>query len=373
MADVTKAIETPEPPKDDAPPPDKPTAAPKPEPAKPSATKPADKPLEKPGDKPATPPKEDGGTLRRKLEDALKSEKTRLQEIETLRKQNEELSKKRHITPEMEAEIEENKKQIAEYRKQIAEVSYERSDEFKKQFKDPWENTLKDTIKIVAQLPIVAEDGEAPRKATDADFAKVANAHISERAAIAQQLFGPNALLVLNRIDKLESITEASNQAIREHREQFEVKQKGQQEKWQSEQKAYLEHRENSRRELVEKYPKFFAEDPEDPEGSEALKKGFEFVDKALERAAEMTVEEQAAHSEVVRARAGWFLRGHRQVTKLSKEVESLKAELAKYRASDPGGEEKGDARGEKPAATDELPKGIEGLSERFERIARIQ
>lgn len=373
MADVTKAIETPEPPKADAPPADKPPVAPKAEPAKPAATKPADKPLEKPGDKPAAPPKEDGGTLRRKLEDALKSEKTRLQEIETLRKQNEELSKKRHITPEMEAEIEENKKQIAEYRKQIAEVSYERSDEFKKQFKDPWENTLKDTIKIVAQLPIVAEDGEAPRKATDADFAKVANAHISERAAIAQQLFGPNALLVLNRIDKLESITEASNQAIREHREQYEVKQKSEMEKFKQENEIFLEKLGGYNKELSEKYPKFFGEDPEDPASNEAYKKGLEFWDQITQKIAEMPPDEKAAHNALLRARTGWFFRGHHNNQKLEKENASLKAELAKYRASDPGGEEKGDARGEKPAATDELPKGIEGLSERFERIARIQ
>lgn len=369
MADVTSAIETPEPPKGDtAPAGDKPPVAPKPEAAKPAVSKPTDKPLEKP----AATPKEDGGTLRRKLEDALKSEKTRLSEIETLKKQNEELSKKRHITPEMESEIEENKKAIAEYRKQIAEVSYERSAEFKKQFKDPWENTLKDTIRVVTQLNITNDEGES-RKATDADFAKVANAHISERATIAQQLFGPNALLVLNRIDRLESITEASTQAIREHRDQYEVKQKDEQTKWQSEQKAYLEHRDHSRQELVEKYPKFFAEDPEDVEGSEALKKGFEFVDDALTRAESMSTEERAAHSEVVRARAGWFLRGHRQITKLSKENESLKAELAKYRASEPGGGEQGDARGEKPAATDDIPLGTEGLAERMERAARGQ
>lgn len=372
MSEVTAAAAAPE--GKTAEPPPKTTETPKADPAKAPEAKaaPAATPPKTATEKtPATPPKEDGGTLRRKLEDALKSEKSRLSEIESLKRQNEELSKKRFVTPEMEKEIEDNKKQIAEYRKQIAEAAYERSDDFKKRFIEPWESLKTDTLKKVEQLVVTnAETGES-RRATAEDFMRVAAAPFSERAAVAEQLFGKNALLVLTRLDKLESITEASNQAIREHREQYDAKQREESTKFQESQKQMATLREQARTELVQKYPQVFGDDPDDPESNEAMKKGYEFLDNVTSQAEQMPPEDQAAVAEVVRARAAWFPRGYRQLTKAQERIKTLEAELAKYRASDPGSETKPDARGEAPKKSDDGPKGVEALAERMERIAR--
>jgi len=363
MEDVTAAAETPEPPKGEAAPKaEKPTAPtpPKPPEKKTEATKP-------------TTPKPEGKVdgieqVRRRLEEVQKSEKEKLAEIETLRKQNEEYNKRRFVTPEMEAEIEQNKKEIADLRKSIAESHYEKSDEFKKQYVEPYTQARDSAVEAAKSYIITNDEDGTTRQATADDFARVMNAPRSERAGIAQKLFGINGLNVLADIRDMERIRQQAEVAIKNHRDSLEGKSKEQENQSREMEKQYMTHREASRRQLAEEFPQFFSEPADDPEAADAWKKGLEFVDNAAQRMKDMSVDERAAVAEVMRARAAWFPRGHKELTRTKAKVAELEAELAKYRGSDPGSEkEKG---GEPPKADDGLRGGIEALTARFDNLS---
>lgn len=365
----TPAPETPTPEAKAAPTPEpdvKPVATPKVEP-KAEAPKPSDKPPEKPASAPKAEPKEDAGSLRRRLQEVSTSESTLKKEIETIRKENQELANRRYITPEVEKEMADNRQYIATMKQQIEEVAYERSDTFKDKFKVPFDNLLQNTVGFVKQLTITNDEG-ATRAATEQDFWKVAGAPVSERAQIARTLFGDNALVILSRIDKLEDIKVQSDTDLKNHREQWDGKQKQQAEEQQNNHRTFQERASEARKELQEKFPDYFGENPDDPKANEALKAGYEFLEHANRP---MTVIERADFTEVIAARAAWFPRGIHENRSLKAENASLKAELAKLRGSDPGAEPKLDARGEK-VVKDEGEINIESMSERIQRAATV-
>lgn len=339
MADVMKGVdESPAKPaaKSEA----KPVAESKPAPVKPEAkveAKPGEKPPDKGTVKPPEPKVESSADLRKRLAEVEKSDKARLAEIETLRKQNEDYQKRRFITPEIEKEIEDNKKEMAFLKQQVAESAYERSDDFKRHYADPFNTAFKDAIETAIQFTITNESDGTTRQATRSDFLKVTGAPVSERAAIARQLFGDNALSVLSDARELDRLRKSANDSIRAHSEKLQVSEKDRQRQQDDAQKAYDEFRNQSRQQLTEKYPEVFGESPDDPELAEAWKSGSEFVDRAASIGPDVPLEERAAYVEVIRARAAAFPRMHKENSKLKSKVTELEAELAKFRASDPG------------------------------------
>lgn len=360
MADVTTASQKPEATKPAPEVKPKTDATTKPEPkaeAKPDTSKTTDKPEPKTTIAPE---------LRKRLAEVEQSDKAKAAEIESLRKQNAEYQNRRYVTPEMEKEIEANKAQMAELRRQLAETAYEKSDEFKQKYIEPYSQAKAAALEMVEQYQVTIDEDGNTRPATKADFLRVAQALPGERAAIARKLFGENSLNVLADIRDLERMSREANNAIKQHRDVLEAKTKQEQEAWEGNQKQFESARQLSRQQLAQEFPEFFGE-PEDPDLAEAWKKGNEFVDSAAQRAADMSAEERAAVSEVMRARAAWFPRGHKENTKLKAENAQLKEELAKYRASDPGNiGERGDA---KPKGDEDLTGGSESLVKRFEKM----
>lgn len=339
MADVMKGVDE-SPVKAAAKPETKPAAESKPAPAKPEAkveTKPGEKTPDKGAVKPPELKVESSADLRKRLAEVEKSDKARLTEIETLRKQNEDYQKRRFITPEIEKEIEDNKQEMAFLKRQIAESHYERSADFKRDYADPFNNAFKDAINTALEYPITNNEDGTTRAATKADFQKVAGAPVSERAAIARQLFGDNALSVLSDARELDRLRSKANEAIRAHSEKSDSSAKELQRRQDEDQKAYDGFRNLRRQELAEKYPEVFGESPDDPELTEAWKSGTEFVDRLASTAQDMPLEERAAYVEVIRARAAAFPRMHKENSKLKSKVTELEVELAKFRACDPG------------------------------------
>jgi hypothetical protein len=338
------------------------------------ATKPPVAPAAKPGDKPQEKPAPvDNVAQLRKRKDELEAyEKKSKGEIAKLQEENRALQERRYVTPEIEKEIADNKAEIQRLKTQVSEVSYEHSDDFKRDYVDPWQRTLKNTLEMVDQLSTPAYTDEASgaevpsRKTTSSDFQRVLNAPVADQAEVAQKLFGTNALRVIAQIDRLNEIKQRAADAIKSHHGEMEGKRK-QFEDWQkTESQKYVGLRDGARKELAEKYPQFFAPDEADPEASDALQKGYDFVDRAAEKAHELSVDERAAYSEVIRARAAWFPRGHRELTKAKEKIASLEEELSKYRSSDPGQEkEKGRAV---PAKENEMGPGLEGMTAMFDK-----
>lgn len=376
MEGITSAANTPEK-THEVQPPNKPQDAPAERP--PAEVKPAevksDKPEEKSAEKPAAKPapattKEVPAELRRRVDELSKSEKQLKAELETLRKEREELSKKRTWSEDDQKRFEESQKEAAELRRQIAESAYERSDEFKKSFVQPYEAKLKNAISTtIRYFPVTnAETGES-RAATEADFWKVASAPISDRAAIAQNLFGANAANIIADIRRLEDLKEGAEQAISNHNQGLEAREKQSREEAQKRQTQYAQFRELSRKQLTEEFKDFFGDVADDPELDEAWKKGVEFVDTVPTQAEKMTLEELAAVQEVVRARAAWFPRGHKELTRAKAKIAQLEEELSKFRSSDPGAEKEKGKTGD-AAAKPPLGGGIEALGRRFDEIS---
>jgi len=386
MADVTKAANTPEDKPDATPPAPAPTPKadkqpnkPVDNPSEPKGDKPADakdKTADKAADKkPATPPtkpaethKEAPPELRKRVDELSKSEKALKAEVESLRREKDELSKKRTWSDEDQKRFDEISKETADLRRQLAESAYERSDEFKKQFVEPYKARLKSSIETaVRYFPAVNPETGEQRPSTEADFWKVAGAPISDRAAIATQLFGHNAANVIADIRRLEELKESADQAIANHNNGLEARQKQERESQQQQQQQYSKFRELSRKQLAEEFKDFFGEPTDDPELTEAWQKGVEFVDTVPAQAEKMTLEELAAVQEVVRARAAWFARGHLLNKRQAAKIAELEAELAKFRESDPGSEKE---KGKVPQANeDKLSGGIEALGKRFDQF----
>lgn len=368
MQEAMAGVETPEPPKAPEPPkPDKPAEPAKPEPPKAEAKPPTKPDPAKPAAKPAPDkPRDDVAQLRKRKDELEAYEKRAKADIAKLQLENQTLSARKHITPEMEKEVEDNKKEIARLKAQISEAAYEHSDEYKAKYVEPWQRTLQNTLAMVDQMstPVDEETGQS-RKTTSADFQRVFSAPVSEQAEMAQKIFGTNALRILGAIDKLNDLKMQAGEAVKAQREGFDGKRKQYEEFQKQESQKYHGLRESARKELTEKYPQFFAPDETDPEATEALTNGFAFVDKASENAENLSADERAAYAEVIRARAAWFPRGFRQLTKAQDKIRSLEEELSKYRASDPGSEKD---KGTVPAKKSEFGSGIEGLAEQIER-----
>lgn len=376
VSEMMVGVETPEPPKTpEAPsPPEKPEDTTKP-PAKPDAPKPDPKAPAKPDAKtpakpdkaPADKPDMNMNQLRRRHDELLANEKKTKAEIAKLQEENRALTGKKYVTPEMEAEIKENKEEIARLKAQVAEAAYEHSDEFKSKYVEPWQRTLQSTLAMVDQMstPADEDNGIQSRKTTSADFQRVFSAPVGEQAEMAQKIFGTNALRILTQIDKLNELKQQADASVKAQREGLDGKRKQFEEFQKVEFAKYRQLRDSARDELVQKYPQFFGPDDTDPEASEALASGFAFVDKASDNADDLSVDERAAYAEVIRARAAWFPRGFRQLTKAQEKIKSLEEELAKYRESDPGaGKETGDVKPKE----EEFGKGIAGLAEQIEK-----
>ncbi len=360
MSDVTKDID------ETTPTPQQPEATPPADPAKPtekSPEKPAEKPPEKPAAKPAekpaaqTKPKaEDNGTLRKRLEETLAADKTKTEEINKLSTRIKELENKRVYSDDDDAKVKKYEARIQELETGISEVAYERSTEFKQKFVDPWQNTVAAALKFTESLTVTVDADGTTRKATADDFWKVAGLPPSHQAEAAQQLFGVNAVRILNQIDRIQDIKAQSDVALKTHRESSGEKQKQTEESRAKEQRLYEDTRATAMQELRREYPQFFDADPNDPEITAQLEAGYDYVDKATENMSNMPVADRAAYAAVLRARAAYFPRAVHEIKSLKSEVDSLKAEVAKLRGTDPGNV---DDKGVPAAAKkDEVPTG---------------
>lgn len=346
-----------------------PKAEPTPEPVKPATpAKPDVKTVVPPKDeskvaqpKASDKPKpQDNNQLRQRLEELSKSEKAKTKEATDLANKIKELEAKRFYSEEDDKKVQAAEQRIADLQKQLSESAYERSDDFKSKFIEPYNNTLTRTISMVEAMSIaVGEEGQT-RKATRGDFMRVANLPVEEQAQVAQDLFGVNAVRVLTQIDKLQDMRQQADTAITNHRSTVEAKTRESQLTQAQEQKIYQETRSTARQALVEEYPQFFADDPNDPEATTKVQEGNNFVEQLEKTIPGMSVTDRAMANEVLMARAGpGFTRLAYENTKLRQELESVKAEMKKLKGTDPGAETKGDvANGEPEKSTTDIPTG---------------
>jgi hypothetical protein len=237
--------------------------------------------------------------------------------------------------------LENRDNEIKQLMERLARVDYRESKEYKERYVARIEQAYKNTIAEVEQLQVAYKedtDGNPVyRKATRADFDRLMNMPVQDQDEYANKLFGRSANRVLGRLFELQRMDQEAINAVNEHSKNAETMAKEQTAKSQAEETRYNSMVEASHRELEENWPALFKADEKDPEGTKALQAGYKFVDDLNKAAANLSPEEKAAYTAVLRARAAGFLKATLDNNRLRAEVDKLKEELGKKRKSDPG------------------------------------
>jgi hypothetical protein len=329
--------------------------------------KPADKPPEKPVEKPVEKPNgEDIDPSKLKTSELAKHYHALKAKEKEWQKQREDYEKKLKTPPEWpekktyeeklaerEKFLAERDKRIADYETELQFTNFTKSQHYKDNFVKPYNDSWIAGQKRAESLKIVErkneEDGtilQPARKATADDFDAIMSIFDDDAAAEkAAELFGPTkAPLVLYHREQVMEKQGKANAAIKEYQEKGATWEKQRREQSEKASKEIAAQIDNFRQAAVEKYPKFFKPDPEDPEGNKYLESGNHLVERVMKGGAplkdgeqQMSNEEMAIAVAAVRNKAAAFDRVAYKASSLAKRVKALETELAQYKASVPG------------------------------------
>ncbi len=253
-------------------------------------------------------------------------------------------------------------KRLKEIEDELRLSAYERSQEFKEKWQQPFIDAYQFGRERTAQFRVQDAEGNV-RQATPEDFDYIMRITDDESAAqVADQMFGgAKAAVILNMRNEVHRLMHLRGKALEEAQ-----KLGGEREKIRTEsekkQKAVLSetwNRLNS--EAAEKYPDWFKEKEGDDKGNELLRKGYELVDKAFLNSTDIPPNELVGLHSAIRNRAAAFGRLAHTNRTLTARVSELEKELESYKDSEPKG-------------ADGAPKGQEddalGWESRLEALA---
>lgn len=230
-------------------------------------------------------------------------------------------------------------KRLKEIEDELRLSAYERSQEFKEKWQQPFIDAYQFGRERTAQFKVTDAEGNL-RQATPEDFDYVMRITDDEAAAqVAEQMFGgAKAAVILNMRNEVHRLMHLRGKALEEAQ-----KLGGEREKIRTEsekkQKALLNetwNRLNS--EAAEKYPDWFKEKDGDEKGNELLRKGYELVDKVFLGSSDVPPEQQVAMHSAIRNRAAAFGRLAYQLRAANTELAELRKELDSYKESEPKG-----------------------------------
>ena len=232
--------------------------------------------------------------------------------------------------------VEKYENELKSLQSTVRELDYSKSVEFQDKFVKPLAKTYQKALQEVQQLTATDADQNS-RAATQQDFDTLRNLPFGQRRAAARSMFGEDADVVLGHISRIEQMRQEGNEALEEAKSNGEIRQKEQRIAQQREQEQYQNYLKQAHSELESEFPDFFKPNAEDPDAAKALQGGYELVDTAVNKAANMTLQDRAAYNAVFRARAAAFPLMEHNLKKIAAENASLVEELKKYRGSDPG------------------------------------
>lgn len=248
----------------------------------------------------------------------------------------------------LEKQLEDERGQSKTWKERAAQADFTKSEAYDKQFRMPYQRELNTALDEIKQLRVkfAGADGEqSERQGTEADFKKAMALPPGEQDEFIHQTFGSAAWRVINRISELHRINRASVEATQEHAAKYDAEQQELQGKTKKEEEAYNNYFKSSLDGIKEhkELGKYFSGYDDDPEATALLNKTYEEVDNFAKNAATMTPDVRAAHAAVYRAMTAGFLPLLSQHKRALAQVDELKAELSKYRKTDPGQAPKGD------------------------------
>lgn len=300
-----------------------------PEEVKPTEEKKPDAAKEPPKEEPARSfktPKE----MRQYLKEVNKEKFQLVERNAKLARENEELKKGGGSSAEVKAladQLAQEQKVRQQLEEKLGGFDYASTTEFQQKYQEPLRQAVDRASKFVPQLEVnvTDENGEPTvRPASWADFQALYQLPPGKVDKVAHEMFGHAAPRVIQHLDRIKELGEIADQA----QSNAVNMAKERQQKMTAEQAQVLEIQVKSFHEatkgLMEKYPEYFGESEDDPEGSEMFKKGLAWADQFFSgKAASLPPEKRAQMDAMIRLRAAGFSR-------LAASNKSLKAQLAK-------------------------------------------
>lgn len=332
FADLDKMIqaapeEPPKPPEDTAPPPPKPDAG------KPPGDKPPEPPIEK-----LAPP-----ALRKRYEEL----KAKLETIEKERAEIQADVEKREKT--WGEKLTAHEKRIAENEKILQLVAYQKSEDYKSRWWEPFIDAYNTGRQSVAGIKVIGDDGN-PRQGTPEDWDKYMRIVDDDEAAeFAERAFGNRRGMVeYHRQVTLEK-NRLREKAIADHEKFAAESEKKTGEALQEQRKTIGKIWTESNEAAVKKYPQWFGPVDGDVEGNKLLERGMHMADRAFssgqplqEGDQPLDPKQKAQLDSAVRNKAGAFDRLVYFNRQLQKKLEAAEKKISEYESSEPG---RGDGR----------------------------
>lgn len=235
------------------------------------------------------------------------------------------------------------KKEREELVRQIEMLKYEESPTFKQQYNKPWQQAIADAQSDIKELKVVIgkdeETGEIKtRPATWDDFSAMwGMSRVGARNA-ARRLFGEDYDIAVKHYDKLQEMDAKAKQAIAEHRETYESKQKAEAAETARTRQAIESSWVKVNDDIKAKHPEWYAEDPDDKEGNDLLAQGYKMVDAAYGDRGDQTWQQKVVLDAQIRNRAAAFDRLVARLAKRDATIAELNKKIADYEGSAPGG-----------------------------------
>lgn len=242
--------------------------------------------------------------------------------------------------------LDEKDGELKSWKQRTEEADFTRSEQYTNQFVKPYQAEMKRAFDEVKNLTVTfTKDGEQQtRQATESDFRKAMSLPPDEQDAFIHEAFGRSAWRVINRINELNRIRSASEEAVKEFSENYEKNKAERELAQQREQEEYKRDFE-AEHERIRKdadFGKYVSESETDPEGTQLLKSELEKFDGYKEAMQKMSGKDRAAVAALVRSRFAAAPRLQSEVKRQATKIAELEAELGKFRAADPGAKPSG-------------------------------
>lgn len=251
--------------------------------------------------------------------------------------------------------IEKYEGEIKSLKQSLREYDYQKSDEFKEKYAQPFERAWTKAISQVKQLKVNKNDQQM--QATEDDFKYLRSLPLGDRIEAAKSMFGSADSLVLSHISRLEELKESALEAIEAEKQNHELRSKETTAKQQKEREEYVNFLKQSEKEILETVEGFKFSD--DPEEKKAWEKGLAFVEHALNNVGGLPANERAAHAAAVKMKAALYDLDQNRIKAFTAKLKSMEEELAKYRDSDPGS---GGEKGKPEEKSSDIPTSIEDM-----------
>lgn len=247
-------------------------------------------------------------------------------------------------------------KRIKELEDSLRYADYQQTDEYKTKYEKPFVQAYAagrakaTALKVRVGRKLDAEgnviEPGTTRQGTAEDFDAIARAGSDDdAAALAEELFGRNAPVVLYHRERVQELGSQAQQAVDDFRKQGSERFKAETEA-RTKQQAEVQKRQTEaastfkrlNQEAIERYPHYFKAADDDAKGSELLKKGFALADAGFSGNGDLPPEEMIkVHSALHNKAAAFDYIAYRLKTANSR-IKELETQLSELNESTPKG-----------------------------------